>query len=157
MSTSRETVSPSHQTRVEPITDRISDPAQPQPGSGAPLMYPSEVAEPTRSNTLPQQGNTQPDSGSAIHTHHDTHDDRSHPEPGDIAREQVNVVQLPTEGGSTHEVPFKERVIGVAKKTRGTLLNKPELKEHGEQILQGKSSVYEPSTVYERPGGETSH
>ncbi|KAJ6504588.1 hypothetical protein C8R47DRAFT_151969 [Mycena vitilis] len=40
-------------------------------------------------------------------------------------------------------VPFKERVIGVAKKTRGTLLAKPELKEHGEKILQGESSIHD--------------
>ncbi|KAF7298772.1 hypothetical protein MIND_00824800 [Mycena indigotica] len=45
-------------------------------------------------------------------------------------------------------VPFKERVIGVAKKTRGTLLAKPELKEHGEKILQGEASVYD---VHEPP------
>ncbi|KAJ7069523.1 hypothetical protein C8F01DRAFT_1113034 [Mycena amicta] len=45
-------------------------------------------------------------------------------------------------------VPFKERVIGVAKKTRGTLLSKPELKEHGEKILQGEASVYD---IHEPP------
>ncbi|KAJ3835918.1 hypothetical protein EV361DRAFT_925488 [Lentinula raphanica] len=140
MSILRETASRSEQPRFEPVTDRLSDPSQPQPGSGAPLIYPSEVAEPTRSNTLPQQGNTQPDSGSAVHTQQGRY-----PEPGDIAREQVNVVQLPADGSSTDEVPFKERVIGVAKKTRGTLLNKPELKEHGDQILQGKASIHEPS------------
>ncbi|KAJ7078661.1 hypothetical protein C8R44DRAFT_825199 [Mycena epipterygia] len=39
-------------------------------------------------------------------------------------------------------VPFKERVIGVAKKTRGTLLGKPELKEHGEKILQGEATIH---------------
>ncbi|KAJ3812635.1 hypothetical protein F5876DRAFT_63805 [Lentinula aff. lateritia] len=43
-------------------------------------------------------------------------------EPGDIALDQVNVVQVPA-----NNVPFKERVIGVAKKTRGTLLNKVRL------------------------------
>lgn len=90
--------------------------------------------------------------------------------PGSIALDQVNVVQVPA-----NDVPFKERVIGVAKKTRGTvcifptdveylnadlvllkLLNKvrnplcivvstqPEVKEHGERILQGSASVHEP-------------
>ncbi|KAJ7741271.1 hypothetical protein B0H16DRAFT_1565143 [Mycena metata] len=39
-------------------------------------------------------------------------------------------------------VPFKDRVIGVAKKTRGTLLAKPELKEHGEKILQGQATIH---------------
>ncbi|KAJ7213851.1 hypothetical protein GGX14DRAFT_563429 [Mycena pura] len=42
-------------------------------------------------------------------------------------------------------VPFKDRVIGVAKKTRGTLLSKPELKEHGEKILQGEATIYNPN------------
>ncbi|KAJ4465837.1 hypothetical protein C8J55DRAFT_527999 [Lentinula edodes] len=62
------------------------------------------------------------------------------PEPGSIALDQVNVVQVPD---VNPEVPFKERVIGVAKKTRGTILNKPEVKEHGEQILQGSASVHD--------------
>ncbi|KAJ7143505.1 hypothetical protein C8R43DRAFT_1014434 [Mycena crocata] len=39
------------------------------------------------------------------------------------------------------QLPFKDRVIGVAKKTRGTLLAKPELKEHGEKILQGEATI----------------
>ncbi|KAE9408865.1 hypothetical protein BT96DRAFT_1013037 [Gymnopus androsaceus JB14] len=118
-------------------SDQLTDPSQPQAGSGAPVIMPSQVAPTTRSNTLPQQGNTQPDSGSAVHSQ-----DR---EPGDIALEKVNVVQVPPEGQSgTHEVPFKERVIGVAKKTRGTLLGNTELKEHGEQILQGNASVHDP-------------
>ncbi|KAF8827861.1 hypothetical protein HHX47_DHR4000872 [Lentinula edodes] len=65
-----------------------------------------------------------------------------------------NEVQVPSTGANTHatttdptttnanpnpEVPFKERVIGVAKKTRGT----PEVKEHGERILQGSASVFD--------------
>ncbi|KAK7048643.1 hypothetical protein R3P38DRAFT_2870609 [Favolaschia claudopus] len=52
--------------------------------------------------------------------------------------------------GQPPMVPFKERVIGVAKKTRGTLLGKPELKEHGEKILQGEASIHnveEPPTM----------
>ncbi|KAJ3934270.1 MAG: hypothetical protein NXY57DRAFT_959166 [Lentinula lateritia] len=67
--------------------------------------------------------------------------------PGSIALDQVNVVQVPA-----NDVPFKERVIGVAKKTRGTVRNplcivvstQPEVKEHGERILQGSASVHEP-------------
>ncbi|KAF5340771.1 hypothetical protein D9611_007501 [Ephemerocybe angulata] len=43
-------------------------------------------------------------------------------------------------GPTQHAVPFKERVVGVAQKTRGTLLGKPELKEHGEAILQGRTT-----------------
>ncbi|KAJ7643873.1 hypothetical protein FB45DRAFT_1052734 [Roridomyces roridus] len=45
--------------------------------------------------------------------------------------------------GNPPVVPFKDRVIGVAKKTRGTLLAKPELKEHGEKILQGEASIHD--------------
>ncbi|KAF8214891.1 hypothetical protein K438DRAFT_765052 [Mycena galopus ATCC 62051] len=54
-------------------------------------------------------------------------------------------VQAPNQVGAGTQppmVPFKERVIGVAKKTRGTLLGKPELKEHGEKILQGEASIH---------------
>ncbi|KAJ6549505.1 hypothetical protein B0H10DRAFT_2437529 [Mycena sp. CBHHK59/15] len=47
------------------------------------------------------------------------------------------------EAGPPPIVPFKERVIGVAKKTRGTLLGKPELKEQGEKILQGEASIHD--------------
>ncbi|KAF5380714.1 hypothetical protein D9757_007052 [Collybiopsis confluens] len=89
-----------------------SDPGKPQPGSGATPMLPSQLVQPTRSTTLPQQGNSQPDSGTAVHT--------DNVEPGDIAREDVNVVQQPPQG---HSVPFKERVIGVAK---GSLVAIPE-------------------------------
>ncbi|KAJ3911793.1 hypothetical protein F5877DRAFT_85537 [Lentinula edodes] len=89
------------------------------------------------------------------------------PEPGSTVDQttidQSNEVQVPSTGANSHatassttgattastttgtnpEVPFKERVIGVAKKTRGTLLNKPEVKEHGERILQGSASVFD--------------
>ncbi|KAJ7867985.1 hypothetical protein B0H13DRAFT_2002794 [Mycena leptocephala] len=53
-----------------------------------------------------------------------------------------NTTALEQDGAQPPIVPFKERVIGVAKKTRGTLLGKPELKEHGEKILQGEASIY---------------
>ncbi|KAK7028148.1 hypothetical protein VNI00_014963 [Paramarasmius palmivorus] len=90
-----------------------------QPISGAPKL-PSEVVEPTRSNTAPQQGSTQPGSGSAVHE---------------------------TTGAQSTEQPhlsFKEQVIGVAQKTRGTVLNKPDLKEHGEQVLAGNAPAVKP-------------
>ncbi|KAF7364903.1 hypothetical protein MVEN_00360800 [Mycena venus] len=53
-----------------------------------------------------------------------------------------NTVVNDQSGAQPPMVPFKERVIGVAKKTRGTLLGKPELKEHGEKILQGEASIH---------------
>ncbi|KAJ7451638.1 hypothetical protein FB451DRAFT_1409726 [Mycena latifolia] len=54
-----------------------------------------------------------------------------------------NIVHAPQDPSQPPIVPFKERVIGVAKKTRGTLLGKPELKEHGEKILQGEASIHD--------------
>ncbi|KAJ7079754.1 hypothetical protein B0H15DRAFT_953849 [Mycena belliarum] len=54
-----------------------------------------------------------------------------------------NVVHVPQDSAQPPVVPFKEQVIGVAKKTRGTLLGKPELKEHGEQILRGESGIHD--------------
>ncbi|KAJ7274236.1 hypothetical protein C8J57DRAFT_1314989 [Mycena rebaudengoi] len=48
-------------------------------------------------------------------------------------------------------VPFKDQVIGVAKKTRGTLLGKPELKEHGEKILQGEATIYDKPPFHDEP------
>ncbi|KAJ7486174.1 hypothetical protein B0H11DRAFT_2017246 [Mycena galericulata] len=80
---------------------------------------------------------------------------------------QGTQAQAPTDGAPIPQnaaeppiVPFKDRVIGVAKKTRGTLLGKvyrqtfhlperfdvviqPELKEHGEKILQGEASIHD--------------
>lgn len=35
---------------------------------------------------------------------------------------------------------FKEEVVGYAKEIRGTILRKPETKEHGEKILSGEAS-----------------
>jgi len=82
-------------------------------------MMPSEVAPPTRSDTLPQQAATQPGDGGEVHAHSDGTE---------------------MSGTQADRVPFKERVIGAAKKTRGTLLNKPELKQKGEMILEGQTA-----------------
>ncbi|CAK5270483.1 unnamed protein product [Mycena citricolor] len=65
--------------------------------------------------------------------------------PGIEQQQEQNVEYVQQE---PHVVPFKERVIGVAKKTRGTLLAKPELKEHGEKILQGEATVHD---IHESP------
>ncbi|KAL1667464.1 hypothetical protein GGF50DRAFT_124792 [Schizophyllum commune] len=64
------------------------------------------VAEPTRTNSIPQQASTMPGDGAEVH----------------------------------EKVPFKEQVIAAAKKTRGTVLGKPELKEDAQQILDGEHS-----------------
>ncbi|EDR00308.1 uncharacterized protein LACBIDRAFT_295801 [Laccaria bicolor S238N-H82] len=58
---------------------------------------------------------------------------------------ETNTVEAPNEhpqhrGVPQRKVSFKERVIGVAQKTRGTILGNPGLKEHGEAILEGKTT-----------------
>ncbi|KIY63489.1 hypothetical protein CYLTODRAFT_493865 [Cylindrobasidium torrendii FP15055 ss-10] len=81
---------------------------------------PSEVVHPTRTDTAPQQGATQPGSGGAVH------------------QDNVNVVHVPAE-----KPPFKERVVGAALQTRGTILGKPELKETGQQLFDGDINIQE--------------
>jgi len=103
-----------------PINEAVIDPETHM----ARTQVPSESAPPpTRSETEPQQASTQPGGGSEI---------------------RANQVEAP---GGTTKVPFKEQVIGVAKKTRGTLLGKPELKQQGERILEGKESAH----IHEEP------
>ncbi|KAF8073951.1 hypothetical protein FPV67DRAFT_1479937 [Lyophyllum atratum] len=93
--------------------------------AGTPVIMPSEVVPPTRTDSIPQQGATQPGGGSELHS----------------GQQGPNVVQIPCEPA---KVPFKEQVIGVARKTRGTVLGKPELKQEGEMILEGKKTHNEP-------------
>ncbi|KAK0504267.1 hypothetical protein EDD18DRAFT_1327013 [Armillaria luteobubalina] len=91
--------------------------------------YPSEQAKPTRSHSVPQQGNTQPGSGSVVHDSED---------------QEPRVLEMPADSNrSGIQAPFKERVVGAALKTRGTLLKKPEVKETGQQLLDGKIDVPE--------------
>ncbi|KAJ7601206.1 hypothetical protein C8J56DRAFT_1157423 [Mycena floridula] len=47
-------------------------------------------------------------------------------------------------GAHPDQVPFKDRVIGAAQKTRGTLLGKPDLKAHGQQIIDGEVPAEKP-------------
>ena len=77
------------------------------------VQRPSDFAPATRTDSVPQQASTQPGDGREVHF--------ADQEPPRDAK-----------------VPFKEQVIGVAKKTRGTLLHKPEVKQHGDLILEGK-------------------
>ncbi|KAF9783100.1 hypothetical protein BJ322DRAFT_135454 [Thelephora terrestris] len=69
-----------------------------------------------------QQGSTQPGDGSAVRN---------------------VVVDTPS---------WKERVIGYAKKYRGTMLRRPETKEHGDKILQNRATVDDPNQAPERSG-----
>jgi len=94
---------------VDPNTTRYP-PAQ---------LRPSEVAPPTKVDNVPQQASTQPGDGNEVRF-----SSPPHAEPH------------PTE--TTGKVPFKEQVIGVAKKARGSILGKPDVKEHGDQILRGE-------------------
>jgi len=105
----------------------IPDPQTDHPHYPPPQLQPSEVAPPTRSDSIPQQASTQPGDGREVH-----YDSPIHGNPHPVGRT--------TDSG---KVPFKERVIGVAKKTRGTLLGQPDVKEHGEQILRGEVTHYQ--------------
>ncbi|KAF8195594.1 hypothetical protein BJ912DRAFT_149017 [Pholiota molesta] len=86
---------------------------------------PSHVVEPTRVDTAPQQGSTSPGDGHQVHT-------------GNVVAPTQDANK--EQGQNTGEVPFKERVIGVAQKTRGTVFGDQELKGHGEAILEGRTS-----------------
>ncbi|KAM6493995.1 hypothetical protein JOM56_010356 [Amanita muscaria] len=81
---------------------------------------PSEVVSPTRVDEAPQQASTAPGDGRVVHDNHNP------PADSDMTDE--------------NKVPFKEKMIGYAQKTRGTILRKPSLKEHGEKILQGETT-----------------
>ncbi|KAI0071135.1 hypothetical protein K474DRAFT_1701773 [Panus rudis PR-1116 ss-1] len=81
---------------------------------------PSETVQPGTVTAASQQGATQPGSGSEV-----------------IA---------PNVGSQQHEPSFKERVVGVAKEIRGSVLNKPETKEQGTRILRGEE-VFEPKKI----------
>ncbi|KAF8967180.1 hypothetical protein BDZ97DRAFT_1805554, partial [Flammula alnicola] len=85
---------------------------------------PSHSVAPTKVDTLPQQGSTSPGDGSEVHTDGHMH--------------QQNRASEATPQ-QTENVPFKERVIGVAQKTRGTIFGDAELKQHGEDILEGRT------------------
>ncbi|TFK40765.1 hypothetical protein BDQ12DRAFT_721382 [Crucibulum laeve] len=90
-----------------PVRETVTDPTT-EPVVRTTL--PSEVVKPTRSDTVPQQGSTQPGDGSEVH--------------------------------AGPQVPFKEQVIGISQKTRGTITGNKGLKEHGEAILEGKASFF---------------
>ncbi|KAF9533090.1 hypothetical protein CPB83DRAFT_890218 [Crepidotus variabilis] len=87
---------------------------------GANALPPSAVVEPTRVETPAQQGSTAPGDGHVVHDHHASHTN--------------------TSAGASEKLPFKEQVIAYAQKTRGTILGKPGLKEHGDAILDGQTT-----------------
>ncbi|KJA21204.1 hypothetical protein HYPSUDRAFT_751380 [Hypholoma sublateritium FD-334 SS-4] len=89
---------------------------------------PSQTAPTTHTDTVSQQdtllGSTSSGDGQEARTHKDL------PNP-------------PVSSQQTENVPFKERVVGVAEKTRGTLFGNSGLKEHGQAILDGRASYKE--------------
>ncbi|KAI0064122.1 hypothetical protein BV25DRAFT_1823662 [Artomyces pyxidatus] len=97
-----------------------------QTPSAPSALRPSDVAPPTQVDTASQQASTQPGDGSEVR------------DPAAGASTVGATPELP-------KVPFKDQVIAHAKKSRGTLLGKPELKEHGNQILQGQADAREPT------------
>ncbi|KIP08588.1 hypothetical protein PHLGIDRAFT_18876 [Phlebiopsis gigantea 11061_1 CR5-6] len=86
-----------------PVIDDILDPHT-NPGAGPP----SETVQPTVVEDAPQQGATQPGSGSTV-----------------------------TES-EAHKPRFKEQVIGYAKEIRGKTLGNTETKEQGQRIVHGE-------------------
>ncbi|KAF5361051.1 hypothetical protein D9756_005007 [Leucocoprinus leucothites] len=130
-----------------------------QTGLPPPIPLPSSFAPPTMVDDLPQQGATQPGNGQTVRAHgdHELGGDRTgypsrdvQPVPtsasGPTSTGQDRIMDSPPRdsGESFKKVPFKEQVIGVAQKTRGTLLGKPGLKEHGQKILEGEITHEEP-------------
>lgn len=96
-------------------------------GGGVPgttVTLPSNLvqAEPTTVNEATQQGSTQPGDGSEVRN---------------------LVLDPPT---------WREKFIGYAKKYRGAMLRRPETKEHGDKILQGRATIDDPNHVPERSG-----
>jgi len=91
-------------------------------------MMPSECVRPSKVDTAPQQASTSPEDGTHVHQEPEQMAAGEHGAPGE-------------QGG---KVPFKEQVLGYAKKTRGTLLAKPDLKQQGEKLIQGEGTIKEP-------------
>ncbi|KAK0221587.1 hypothetical protein IW262DRAFT_1375040 [Armillaria fumosa] len=119
---SKETASRSDDPKSSAVYDRSTSESRG-------ISYPSEQAQPTRSHSVPQQGNTQPGSGSVVH---------------DSVDQKPGVLEMPADSNRSNiQAPFKERVVGAALKTRGTLLKKPEVKEAGQQLLDGKIDIPE--------------
>jgi len=61
-------------------------------------------------------------------------------QPGDGAPKRV-IVGAPS---------WREKFIGYAKKSRGIMLQRPETKEHGDKILQGRATISDPNQVPDR-------
>jgi len=63
----------------------------------------------------------------------------------------------PGDGGAAMGVvvgppSWKEKVVGYAKRIRGTMLRKPGTKEHGDKILEGQATIDDPNKVPDQSG-----
>ena len=94
--------------RSEHPTGAVIDPQTNDKATAYHPTMPSQVAEPTRTNSVPQQGKS-----GACST------------PDMQSSRFCAASTMPGDGAEVHEkVPFKEQVIAAAKKTRGTVLGK---------------------------------
>ncbi|KZS92888.1 hypothetical protein SISNIDRAFT_485842 [Sistotremastrum niveocremeum HHB9708] len=87
------------------------------------------MSEPSSNTAKPS------DFGNATVVHDAPQQAATMPEPGADEEQQEPVGQQ----------SWKEKVVANAKITRGTLLNKPEQKELGHQILRGETTVLKSS------------
>jgi len=80
----------------------------------------------------------------------------THTEPTRINEETQQGSTQPGDGAAVRVAvgapSWREKFIGYAKKSRGTMLRKPETKEHGDKILRGQATINDPNQVPERSG-----
>jgi len=80
----------------------------------------------------------------------------THIEPTKIDEQTQQGSTQPGDGTTVRVVvgapSWKEKVIGYAKKSRGTMLRRPEVKEHGDKILQGRATIDDPNQIPDRSG-----
>ncbi|KAH8085418.1 hypothetical protein BXZ70DRAFT_559867 [Cristinia sonorae] len=130
MPVSQETAARADHPVQTPVYDRDAYIQENQLDS-APLHFPSDTVKPGVVDEAPQQGATEPGSGSTVPA-------------SDVGGGGVGIGG--GESDQRHEPSFKEKVIGYAKKTRGATLGNSETKEQGERILAGEE-VFEPKKV----------
>jgi len=79
----------------------------------------------------------------------------THIEPTRIDEATQQGSTQPGDGGAAMVVgppSWKEKVVGYAKRIRGTMLRKPGTKEHGDKILEGHATIDDPNKVPDKSG-----
>ncbi|KAH9959791.1 hypothetical protein BC827DRAFT_1268558 [Russula dissimulans] len=107
-----------------------------------PASKPSPSAPPGAQAAVPPSGAVEPNRMPAESQHGRVQTTFSDPD-GVLSEAAAAEPSSPTT--SSGRVAWKDQVIAFAKKTRGTLLRKPTLKEHGDQILAGQANAQEPT------------